>query len=324
MRTKLAFLLFTMTLLFSYSCKQADYPIENASSYTKIFMPLANNGTVESSMAIRNEWKRLPLGAGCGGIELPDKDIEITFTIDEKSLEHYNQQNATNYTLPPAESYRFTDNSVIIPKGSTGSNTIYLEVNPLMLRGTKKYLIPVSITGNSAGLPVTEGLKTTYFLLSAFYEENPFEEYSQAKWIIHDYSDDDYDGIGGRAKYCIDGNINTCWLSKYRRDSNGWRPTHPHHVTINMNEEVTLHGVKIVGRLGANNAYLFPEDVFIETSTDGENWSAAGLFSIVASSEDNSATMYLEASVEARYFKFTVLRSKGGGDTTAIAEITAF
>src|SRR5699024_11811790 len=79
-----------------------------------------------------------------------------------------------------------------------------------------------------------------------------------------------------------------------------------------------------LGRLGDGQAYLFPKNVQIETSEDGNTWTTAGIYSLVASDDDTSATMYFEESIKCRYFKVTVLSSTGDGDTTAIAELVAF
>lgn len=57
---------------------------------------------------------------------------------------------------------------------------------------------------------------------------------------------------------------------------------------------------------------------------DGENWTDVGIFTGIVASADASATIYFEESVEARFFKLTVIRSATGGDTTAITEIKCF
>lgn len=317
----LKIILISLPLLIFAACQKADYPIENASQYTKVFMSMANNGVVENQMTIEDKWHRFGFGAGVGGIELVNQDIVIQFEVEEQTIAQYNQSNGTDYTLAPEGSYRLTGGDVTIPKGSTGSNTIYLEVNPLKLNGTKQYMIPVSIVGNSAALPLTEGLETTYYLVSGFYESNPFTPLSPENWTIHDVSDQEYDSP---AKNAIDGNLETMWHSIWRKDENGWRPKHPHYLAVDMHETVVLHGLKIYGRPGSKYAYLFPKEVYIETSMDGQNWEAAGTYTVAASGDDTSAIMYLETSVSARYFKFTTLRSSNGGDTTALMEIVAF
>lgn len=310
-------------LIFLGSCKKPEYPIENSQSYSKVFMQLASNGVVNKSLPIKDEWVSMPFGAGYGGLDLATQNIEVGFQIDQAMITAYNEQNNTNYELPPQDSYRMTSPSVTIAAGHAGSNSTALEINALKLAGTKSYLIPVHINSVQPNIPVADGLETTYFIVNGFYETNPFVPIPLTGWTVHDFSDDDYDAIGGRAPYCIDGDVSTCWLSTYRRVNN-WRPPHPHYVTIDMHMEHLLHGITLFGRRGASNAYLFPKNVRVEVSDDGTSWRDAGLYSIAASSEDTSATMYFEKSLVCRYFKVTVLSSAGNGDTTAIAELVAF
>lgn len=309
-------------LLFS-ACSKPEYKIENADSYAKVFMQLATNGTVNQSLPIKDEWISTPFGVGYGGVQLLDNNVEVDFLIDKKMVDEYNQQNNSNYELAPSESYRIVEKSVIIPTGKTGSNFNTLEINPIKLGGTKSYIIPVSINNVKPTIAISEELHTTYFIVNGFYEENPFSPIAINDWEIDDFSSDDYDGIGGRAPYCIDGDVNTSWLSTYRR-VDGWRPGPPHHVTINMNNKHLLHGITLYGRPGTNHAYLFPKNVQIDTSVDGKTWTTAGIYTIAPTTESPSATMYFEKSVECSYFKVTVLSSTNGGETTAVAELVAF
>jgi len=314
--------LLAIGLLLQY-CKKPAFEVEDPGAYAHVFMPLAGNGAITKALPIKDEWIASSLGVGYGGPQELDAAIDIKLGVDETVIAAYNEQNNTSYELPPAGSYRLSGEQVQIPSGKNGSNSVSLEINPLKLGGTRSYLIPVSIQTVSTGLAVAPGLKTTYFIVNGFYETNPFMPYPIDTWTIADYSDDDYDAIGGRAPYCIDGDVNTCWLSTYRR-VNGWRPGHPHYVKIDMQTSHTLHGIKLYGRRGASNAYLFPRNVQIETSENGTGWTTAGIFTIAASSDETAATMYLEKSVTGRYVKVTVLSSATGGETTAVAEIEAF
>lgn len=305
------------------ACKKPNYPIEDADSYSKVFIQLASNGAINKSFPIRDEWISTQFGVGYGGVNMLKNSVVVDLQIDQNKVDEYNFQNNSNYELPPSESYKFTENSVTISAGRSGSNFTNLEINPIKLEGTKSYILPISINSVTPFIPIADELQTAFFIVNGFYEENPFIPLPINKWEIYDFSSDDYDAVGGRAPYCIDGDVNTCWLSTYRR-VDGWRPGPPHHVTIDMNNEHSLHGLTLYGRLGSNHAYLFPKNVQVETSDDGNNWISVGIFSLVASEEDTSATMYFEQSIKCRYFKVTVLSSAGGGDTTAIAELVAF
>lgn len=306
-----------------HACKEPELNIENSKQYGNVYLQSATNGAILQSYNIKDEWVETAIGAGYGGLDKLSQKISIELAIDGSKVAEYNNQNNSNYELPPAGSYDLENPTVEIDRNFGGSNSAKLRVNAIKLGGTKSYIIPISIKNVSPELPVTKGLQTTYYIVNGVYESNPFPPIPLTGWKIIDFSDDDYDAIGGRAPYCIDGNKTTCWLSTYRK-VNGWRPTHPHHVTIAMANEQILHGLKLYGRTGTSNAYLFPKTVQIETSTDGQTWKSAGIFIIAASSDETAATMYFEKSTNAKYFKVTVLNSTGNGDTTAIAELEAF
>lgn len=305
------------------ACKEPELNIENSKQYGNVYLQSATNGAILQSYNIKDEWVETAIGAGYGGLDKLSQKISIELAIDASKVAEYNNQNNSNYELPPAGSYDLENPTVEIDRNFGGSNSAKLRVNAIKLGGTKSYIIPISIKNVSPELPVTKGLQTTYYIVNGVYESNPFPPIPLTGWKIIDFSDDDYDAIGGRAPYCIDGDKTTCWLSTYRR-VNGWRPTHPHHVTIAMANEQILHGLKLYGRTGTSNAYLFPKTVQIETSTDGKTWKSAGIFIIAATSDETAATMYFEKSTNAKYFKVTVLNSAGNGDTTAIAELEAF
>ncbi|MFT3903778.1 MAG: DUF1735 domain-containing protein [Niabella sp.] len=311
------------------SCKKPVYQFEDQESYSRIFMQLASNGVVEKSLPIKDEWIAFPFGAGYGGPVNLAENVKVGFEIAQDQVDQYNQQNNTNYELPPAGSYRLDNSTVEIPSGKTGSNSISVEVNPLKLNGTKAYLIPIRISSVSADIPVIEELKTTYFIVKGFYEANPYQPISKTDWEIVEVSSDQADGVGGLAKYCIDGDVNTCWLSKYSKVNNV-RPVHPHHVTIDMKDMKTLHALQIFGRITqegkSSQDYLFPRTLHIEVSNDGENWESAGIFSTVTTPAGApEATMYFEKAVQGRYLRVTVLSStSANGDTTGIAEINAY
>ncbi len=305
------------------ACKEPELNIENSKQYGNVYLQSATNGAILQSYNIKDEWVETAIGAGYGGLDKLSQKINIELAIDASKVAEYNNQNNSNYELPPAGSYDLENPTVEIDRNFGGSNSAKFRVNAIKLGGTKSYIIPISIKNVSPELPVTKGLQTTYYIVNGVYESNPFPPIPLTGWKIIDFSDDDYDAIGGRAPYCIDGNKTTCWLSTYRK-VNGWRPTHPHHVTIAMANEQILHGLKLYGRPGTSNAYLFPKTVQIETSIDGQTWKSAGIFIITASSDETAATMYFEKSTNAKYFKVTVLNSAGNGDTTAIAELEAF
>lgn len=325
----LATISMSILMLFLVNCKEPEYEIENADSYSKIFMQLASNGSVVKALPISDTWVSMPFGAGYGGISPLGQDVEISFQIDQNQVDAYNLRNNTNYQLPPADSYRISSPKVTVKAGMAGSSSTTLEINSLKLSGTRSYLIPVSISNVMPQIPISEELRTTYFIVNGVYESNPYTPISKTGWEIVDVSSDQADGIGGLARFCIDGDVNTCWLSRYSRVNNV-RPVHPHHVTIDMKDTNTLHGLQIFGRRTvppqSSQAYLFPKNVRVELSDDGVTWETTGMYTITAAvANEPEATIYFEQSIRGRYMKVTVLNStSANGDTTGIAELIAF
>ncbi|WP_157278978.1 BT_3987 domain-containing protein [Proteiniphilum acetatigenes] len=307
------------------SCDLEELHIEDSGQYSKIFMQSAISGSIEKNFIIEDKWHGLSIGAGYGGVDQLDGDLSVTFEIRPDLVAEFNAANGTRHAILPEESYRFDVNTVTIPAGKSGSNSIEIEVNPFYFGGTRTFLLPVSIKEVNQDITVNPELKTTYFVISGSYGENPYEIHSQSKWSVVEVSSDVSDGAGGGlGLHAIDDNLDTYWHSNYRRDADGWRPQHPHHIVVDMDEELLLHGFRIHGRPASNHAYLFPNIVSFQTSMDGENWTDVGIFTGIVASADASATIYFEESVEARFFKLTVIRSATGGDTTAITEIKCF
>lgn len=307
------------------SCEPKELDIEDSRQYSKIFMQSAIAGSVEHSFTIGDEWHKIRIGAGYGGVDQLDSDVTVTFEVRPDLVEEFNMANGTRYAVLPPESYRFDVSTVTIPAGGTGSNSIEFEVNPYYFGGTRSFLLPVSIKEVDQDIEINPELGTTYFVISGEYGENPYEIYSQEKWTIVEVSSDVSDGAGGGlAWHAIDNNLDTYWHSNYRRDADGWRPQHPHHIVVDMDEELLLHGFTIHGRPASNHAYLFPNIVSFQASMDGENWIDVGIFTGIVHTEEATATRYFEESVRARFFKLTVIKSQSTGDTTAITEIKCF
>jgi len=316
-------------ILIANSCSAPQFEIPNADSYSKVFMQAASNGTMTKSFAIEDTWNMIPLGAGYGGVNKLTDKITINFEIDESLVQKYNLENNTNYTLPPQDSYSLDENEAEIVPGKSGSSVINLKVNPLKLSGTKTFLIPVKISNISSNIPITDGLETTYILVNGYYENNPYSPIEKTGWSIVSVSSDNNDsGVGGRAHFCIDGDLNTCWLSQYSRVNNV-RPAHPHNVVIDMKASKVLHGIQLFGRkttTSSSQTYLFPKTVHVEISMDGSNWTSLGVHTLGYKDANNPEdTMYFEQASSCRYVKITILGSQSAtGDTTGVAEVIPF
>lgn len=79
-----------------------------------------------------------------------EKDINATFTIDEKLLQYYNKANGTSYKLFPKEQVTLENGgSVTIAKGKQRSNPLLVSLknNGATVAG-ETYVIPVSVKAN--------------------------------------------------------------------------------------------------------------------------------------------------------------------------------
>lgn len=315
------FTLATLALLNIQSCQKNVYEFDESLVVSSLFMQSATEGAIQKTMDINDEWIPLKIGAGYGGVKSLGKDIKVEFEVSTKALEEYNLVNGTSYSLPPKESYRFTESSVLIPNGKFGSNATSIEINPLHLAGTQRYLLPIKILSNDAGMAISEELNTTYFLINGQYTRNPFEVYPQKGWAIQGFSSDDYDAGGGRANFAIDGDVNTFWHSQYRF-IDGVRPSHPHFIAIDMGQAQVLHGLEIYGRNTQISGTGNPKNIVVETSMDAKIWEEAGSFFLANEKAMNS--VYFPVSRNAKFFKITVVASHADVYRTHIGEIKAF
>ncbi|WP_315821990.1 DUF1735 domain-containing protein [Paraflavitalea speifideaquila] len=93
----------------------------------------------------------LALTVNYSGAHAAPQDIEVNIGIKAEALTTYNTENATTFTLLPANMYTMPVTKVIIPKGQKSAGfTIKFKTNLFDL--TKKYAIPVSIQSSSYGI----------------------------------------------------------------------------------------------------------------------------------------------------------------------------
>ena len=77
-----------------------------------------------------------------------DKDVTVTFKIDESALTAYNQANGTSYTMYPTDKLSLENNGiVVIPSGKRKSSSIELDIQPGGTIG-KNYAVAVSATAS--------------------------------------------------------------------------------------------------------------------------------------------------------------------------------
>ncbi len=135
------------------------------------------------------------------------------------------------------------------------------------------------------------------------------------KWSIYDFSSDQADNNENAAKV-IDGDENTNWISQ-------WRPTelnHPHFISINLGEELTLVGFSYTPRKEIVNGTIKDYSFFI--SDDGKNWNK-----IITSSFENIKNnpvqqfVRFKKHIKASFIKLESLSEINGNPWASAAEI---
>lgn len=95
------------------------------------------------------------------------KDIKVNVELNPDLLSDYNKKMGTKYILPPRDSYKLTNNEVVIPTGQSVSTSVSLEIvdKDEFVSGAS-YVIPVSITHADTDLEILESGRTIFLKLS--------------------------------------------------------------------------------------------------------------------------------------------------------------
>ncbi len=140
---------------------------------------------------------------------------------------------------------------------------------------------------------------------------------AKASWKVVDC--DSQDGAEGAASKAIDDDSTTFWHTRYRDRIDPM----PHHLTIDMREQVTITGFLYTPRQDQWDGGIILHAKF-EVSEDGENWAVAaadvGFDNITNSRQQQSVR--LSSGVSARYFRVTALQTAGDNDLASIAEVS--
>src|SRR3546814_5319167 len=108
----------------------------------------------------------------------------------------------------------------------------------------KSDLLPLS---RQSSFKMNEALQTTYYLITAEPDIADYPDYDRSAWTIVDFSSEEANGEGpnnGRAVFVLDGDNQTFWHSQWQ----GASPTPPHHITVDLGEVKTLHGINTTAR----------------------------------------------------------------------------
>lgn len=305
--------------LFAGCKNEVNLPDQDESKFNQVYMPQAVNGVVNQTFTVSNESHELIFGAGYGGIGYPEKDIPVQFQVDQVMADAYNTANITNYEMMPSSAFALSGTQGVIRKGGLTTDPLKLSIKTSgagAIRMFKTYILPISI---SSDFKINTLLKTTYYLITAEPDIAQYPDYDKSAWKIVDFSSEEKNGEGpnnGRAIFTIDGDINTFWHSQWK----GASPGPPHHVTIDMGEVKTLHGVNVTARQVEGSSGK-PERMKIQVSLDNVTWKdAADLQLAVTVSQQKK---WLTEFVDARYVKFIIV-SAYNSNSAHLGELGAY
>ncbi|MBD8487819.1 discoidin domain-containing protein [Echinicola sp. CAU 1574] len=299
------------------SCENDELEI---SPFAQIYMPQAIDKPSQHTLVMTDSAQALVFGAAYGSPDVLGKDMDIQFELAPEMVAGFNQENGTDYELMPEGSYELSGDQAFITAGEMQSESLKLWVNPGKgFDFETKYLLPVTIKSVQSDLPVNEALRTTYFLVDA----NPpvYEAFDRSQWNVYDVSSEEVSGEGennGHAKHALDGDIETFWHTQWQ----GASPGLPHIITVDMGESKLVNGFSFIQRQNRGTGNV--NELFIELSEDGENWTQVEIFPGNLPNDNNNNPVFLTSSSNARYFRVTITSTYGNTNFTHLAEIYGF
>jgi hypothetical protein len=133
----------------------------------KVYMAQAVNNPVKTSVLVGfDTTESFVYGATYGGPHRSD-DIQVRFHIDSSLVDTFNTKNGTLYALLPKSSYKLSKKRATIPAGQDHTPPLTLSINSKVNIPADKYLLPITVTVESGGIPVNNKLQTVYYLFTA-------------------------------------------------------------------------------------------------------------------------------------------------------------
>lgn len=129
------------------ACDNAEYDVVN----NKIYITEAISG--QSTKLVVDPDNGVD---GNFSVSLSDKstsDVSGKLIASEAALEAYNTLNGTNYKMLPADNYSFSEETVMIPAGSTISSSIDVHINPFTKEQSESgdlYALPIAVESTSS------------------------------------------------------------------------------------------------------------------------------------------------------------------------------
>lgn len=282
--------------------------IANPDQYTKIYMPQALEYPKVSDLFMADTVQSIVFGAAFGGVNEQTNTVNVKFKVDPALVATFNSKNNTNYLVLPENSYEITGTEAIMQSGRVNTNALKIKLKTVGgIEPIKEYLLPVSIDQVSPSLPVNDSLRTTYFKI-----RGTFADFNRSLWQVVGVSSQESTNPGSNV---LDGNTGTNWHTQWRAA----KPNHPHWITIDMKETKKVHGFYFWPASTGNGN---PANIHIEVSKDGTAWQDGGTFTLVNTFQRQ--VVYLNSTMDARYFKVTINTSTGNTHFTHPTEIGAF
>ena len=142
---------------------------------------------------------------------------------------------------------------------------------------------------------------------------------NKSRWKVLSFSSENTQVEDERAVLAIDGNPDTFWHTLW----NGGRPGHPHHIAVDMAEEVEITGFTYLPRQDGRQEAGVIGDFEFYVSRDGKDWGhpvAQGRFDKI-DVDPSGRVVLLARPVTGRYFKLVSLSAPRGQPYAGAAEI---
>ena len=137
----------------------------------------------------------------------------------------------------------------------------------------------------------------------------------KGKWKIINVSSEQKSSEPGR--YAIDDNPDTLWHTRWSPD----QPKHPHHITIDLGETLTIKGFTYLPRNKVLAGTIDKYEFYV--SKDGKKWgspSSAGRFDNIKNNAVEQRVM-LDKTESCRYIKLVGLHAADGKPFMSAAEV---
>ena len=306
------------------ACEKINIPRDSESKlYHKVYLPAAVDLN-RMELIHKDSNYRLTIGASyAGGLEKAPSEIPLEFKINLDSVTAYNQAYGTNYKALPISSIFYSDLKGVIPAGGVSSALKVIMINPTKgMDLFEDYLLPISIKADLPdGITINPKLSTAYYVIKSKLNLADFPDFNRGKWKIVGISSEELTGEGpnnGRGVFMLDNDYGTFWHTKW----SGGEALGPHWVDIDMGETKTIHGLSVVGRSDGGRGR--PEHVKLEVKNGtSDDWTLVESNIPLQNSRD-SQRLFFKKPVEARYFRFTVLKTYDNTTFTFLAELNVF